>query len=176
MEVTEKEAIAFGGGYVENSTRAADNASKTNATLTSFILHGTVTNKVGDSDVTVKLYNGETVEGTVGAATWTGYSKQYWIEGASYKFAAIVDGTVATTNNNMPATLSYELSSQKDMLYDEEIRNNVTSANYGTVQFTFNHLLSKIFFNFSLNAASGNESYNYRYIYLCRRRNMVYYW
>ena len=162
MDVAETEAIAFGGGYVEKSTRAVDNVSKTNSTLESFILHGTVTNKVGDSDVTVKLYDGEEVKGKVGNETWTGYSKQYWIEGASYKFAAIVDGTVATTANNMPATLSYELSSQKDMLYDEEIRNNVGSSDYGTVQFTFSHLLSKIFFNFRLNAASGNESYTYK--------------
>ena len=91
LDVIQGEAIAFGGGFIENATRATT-IGYTSDNLKEFTLYGTVTNS-GNANNTVLLYNAEKVTGTVGANLWTGYSTHYWIDGANYKFAAVVDAS-----------------------------------------------------------------------------------
>lgn len=155
VEVTPKQAITFGNAFVENATRAIDNTLNTN-TLTSFNVYGTVTG-TGANEGTVNIFNGVEVtknsgEGYVSSSDGWGYSAantQYWIEGNNYKFVAVVNGNVTTGENSMPTTISYDATSQSDLLYAENVvtgyPNGVAD---GTVKFTFDHLLSKVQFTF----------------------------
>lgn len=157
--------IAFGSAFIENSTRAlGDDYSGTKA-LQQFTLYGTVT---GNSS-TVNLYNAATVSGTVGAATWNCSQTQYWVPNASYKFAAVVDGTVKTADaNGMPLTLGYTVANGGgDLLYAEANATTNASATpsgsvngSGVVEFTMNHLLSKVYFHVTNNA--GSDAYSYQ--------------
>ena len=92
--------IGFGNPFVENSVRADYSDGQE---LTKFNVYGTVTGTAG----TVNIFDGVTVTGTVGTAVWSYADEyaQYWIPGADYDFAAVVDATVATKDsNNMPLT------------------------------------------------------------------------
>ena len=150
-----QESIGFGNPFVENSTRAdySDGVQK----LTKFNVYGTVTGTAG----TVNIFDGVLVEGNVGNADWS-YDEQYnqyWIPGANYSFAAVVDATVATKNShNMPLTLTTiaddATSNLEDMLYATATVNNAV-ANQGRVNFTFSHLLSKAHFTVTSNAMGG---------------------
>lgn len=150
----DRQAIGFGNPFVENSTRAdySDGVQK----LTQFNVYGTVTGTAG----TVNIFDGVLVEGEVGNADWS-YDEQYnqyWIPGANYSFAAIVDATVATKDShNMPLTLTTipdATSNLEDMLYATAAVNNAV-ANQGRVNFTFSHLLSKAHFTVTSNAMGG---------------------
>lgn len=149
----QKEAIAFGDAFVDNSTRAATDGSygATNA-IKSFQLYGTVNS--------VNIYNNVKVEDKTSASdnTAVGYNNvwycpvtQYWVQGANYKFAAVVDATSVTTDETtkMPTSLSYTASTQKDMLYQEVTTTGKPTTNGGLVAFTFNHLLAKAKFTFT---------------------------
>lgn len=156
--------IAFGSAFIENSTRAlGDDYSGTKA-LQQFTLYGTVTGNAA----TVNLYNAATVSGTVGAATWNCTQTQYWVPSASYKFAAVVDGTVKTADAyGMPLTLGYTVANGGgDLLYAEANATTNASATpsgsvntSGVVEFTMNHLLSKVYFHVTNSAGSDDYSY-----------------
>ena len=86
----DRQAIGFGNPFVENSVRADYSDGQE---LTQFNVYGTVTGTAG----TVNIFEGVPVTGTVGATEWS-YAEQYaqyWIPGADYNFAAVVDATVS---------------------------------------------------------------------------------
>lgn len=145
------EAIEFGNAFVDNSTRAAD-LTYGAVTLDHFNLYGTVTGTAG----TINIYDGCTVTGTAGTAgVWTCPVNQYWIAGASYKFAAVVDADdVAKDAYNMPTALTYNTSGQKDLLYDEATATGLATGNE-KVNFTFSHLLAKTQFTVKSNTQNG---------------------
>lgn len=154
IRVDQGEAIAFGNAFVDNSTRAdySDGVQK----LTKFYVYGTVTGTAG----TVNIFNGVEVTGNVGNDVWS-YDEQYaqyWIAGADYNFAAVVDANVATEDTyNMPLTLTTladVTSNLEDMLYATASVQNAT-ANQAPVNFTFSHLLSKAKFTVTSNAEGG---------------------
>lgn len=156
--------IAFGSAFIENSTRALGDDYSGTKDLNQFTLYGTVT---GNSS-TVNLYNAATVMGTVGAATWNCTQTQYWVPNASYKFAAVVDGTVKTADSyGMPLTLGYTVANGGgDLLYAEANAATNESATptsgvnaNGVVEFTMNHLLSKVYFHITNSAGSADYSY-----------------
>lgn len=155
IRVDQGEAIAFGNAFVDNATRAdySDGVQK----LTKFSVYGTVTGTAG----TVNIFNGVEVTGNVGDAVWSYGAQyaQYWIAGADYNFAAVVDANVATKDSyNMPLTLTTiaddATSNLEDMLYATASVDNA-AANQGTVSFTFSHLLSKAKFTVT-STAQGN--------------------
>ena len=164
MEVAEKQAIQFGNTFVGNSTRAVDPSYSSN-TIQSFQLFGTVNN--------VSIYNDVTVENKTAenSATEAGYNKvwycpvtQYWIEGAAYKFVAIVDGnktgvTSTTIVNGMPTTITYNADGVTDLLCNTQTRTG--AATNGVVGFTFTHLLSKVYFTFK-NEMPSDTKYTYK--------------
>ena len=154
----QKEAISFSGSFVENSTRST-NIGYVSTNLNSFTLFGTITNGTDDTKKEL-LYNGETVSTTGGIVedkVWTGYSTHYWIAGAKYKFDAVVDAsTINKDEKGMPTELVYNLADQKDMLYNSVSRQNNTTL----VKFSFNHLVSKVFFTFA--SKMGDDS-DYQY-------------
>lgn len=156
--------IAFGSAFIENSTRALGDDYSGSKALKQFTLYGTVTGNAA----TVNLYNAATVRGNVGDATWTCSQTQYWVPNASYKFAAVVDGTVKTADTyGMPLTLGYTVANGgDDLLYAEA--NAATDAaatptsgvTDGVVAFTMNHLLSKVYFH--ITNAAGSDAYSYQ--------------
>ena len=152
-----RQAIGFGNPFIENATRVD---YSTAGTLTKFNVYGTVTGTAG----TVNIYNGVEVTGTIGTADWSHAEEynQYWIPGADYDFAAIVDATVATDDaNDMPLTLTTQADNAtegnmylKDMLYASAHVEDAT-ATQGRVNFNFSHLLSKVKFTVTSNAMGG---------------------
>ena len=162
MEVAEKQAISFGTSFVDKSTRAVDNTyGSVNNGVTKLIqkfkVYGTVTGNAG----TVNIFNGNEVSNPGLTSynpetAWTCNSTtQYWIPDATYKFAAVVDADGTTTTDEgaygMPTKLTYKTDGQKDLLYAEN--NNPT---YGQiVPFTFDHLLSKVWFTVNSTTPAG---------------------
>ena len=153
LEVNQ-EAIDFGGPFVENATRADDNTYGT-VQLDSFKVYGTVQ---GSGAGVVNIYNGaEVTRGTkTYGEAWACTVTQYWIENATYNFAAVADanavGQDATTK--MPTTLTYNTAGQKDLIYASATATGKASGNE-LVKFTFNHLLSKAFFTVKSNTQDG---------------------
>ena len=158
----DREAIAFGQVFVDNSTKAAADPSYGNKDshkpLTSFQVYGAVQG--------VNIFNGNTVtKGTKAYATeaWNfaeGTPTQYWVAGANYIFDAVVDATTVNTDayTGLPVSLTYEVSTQKDMLHDRV--QTVGSADHGLVAFTFPHLLSKV--KLTVKNSSAADATNYR--------------
>lgn len=154
IRVDQGEAIAFGNAFVDNATRATDNTYGA-TDLEAFNVYGTVTGTAG----TVNIFNGDLVEGSVGANVWSCDNHQYWINGATYDFAAVVDATVAQDNTTkMPTTLTTVADGTmnfKDMLYADNL--NIVGKKTGNdaVNFTFEHLLAKAFFTVTSNTKDG---------------------
>lgn len=150
IETVEGEAIEFSNAFVNNATKATDPTYGAVA-LTAFDVYGTVTGTAG----TINIFDGAKVTGSVGANVWTCDVKQYWIAGATYNFAAVVDAnSVAKDANNMPTALTYQTAGQEDLLYAEATATGRASGN-GKVNFSFNHLLSKAQFTVTSNTADG---------------------
>lgn len=179
LEVAEKSPIAFGNTFVENSTKAID-ATITTTTLDQFMVYGSVSG-TGSGEGTVNIFNGINVTKTTKQAASTGavivddwwyegaYT-QYWIAGNNYKFAAVVNAdnmtfdTDANNKNNMPTTITYDASTQKDLLYAEDIKNNYQTTDGSVVEFTFDHLLSKVHFTFTNTITSNTDERMYTYL------------
>ena len=151
--VADKGDLIGFNSFVENSTRATDPSYSAND-IESFKVWGTVNN--------VGIYNGATVsrpsaeDGKGSGDVWacTG-NQQYWISGADYVFAGIVDGDkagVSTTTavNGLPTTIEYTADGETDLLCQTIVRKAYTGSDI--VAFNFTHLLSKV--NFTVN----NES------------------
>ena len=153
LESAKGDAIAFGEAFVDKATKATDNTYSGEGNLTSFKVYGTVTGTAG----TVNIFDGVPVSGTVGAAEWS-YEEQYaqyWIPGADYAFAAVVDADAVAQNNlKMPTSLTYNTAGQKDLLYATAAVEDAVAAQ-GVVNFTFSHLLSKAQFTVTSNAQGG---------------------
>lgn len=150
------EAIAFGNAFVENSVRATDPSYGAQA-LTAFNVWGTVDASNGNP---VAIFANDPVSGTVGVdSTWKCTSKtQYWINGAKYNFAALVNaGTVGLGADLLPATVAFESNGSKDLLYAKsaEYTGKPTGENV-KVAFTFQHLLSKVYIKVTNNSVAAN--------------------
>lgn len=141
-----QEAIEFGGPFVENATRADYSSTDINT----INVYGTVNNVLiydytpvtRPSDVAGEGYN----------ANWTCNVKQYWIEGATYKFAALVDvpkANITPDQYGMPASFTYTADGQTDVLYDYYTTTGKAKDQNTTVPFTFKHLLAKVYFTVS---------------------------
>lgn len=147
-----RQEIAFGEAFVDNATRATDN---TYGNITGFTVYGTVT---GTTNTPVALYGGDGATVTRGDKTynaaWDCSETEYWVPGAAYQFAAVVDAA-ANVVNGLPTTLTTVADTGmnfKDMLYAEQTVSSAT-ANQGVVAFTFSHLLSKAQFTVTSNAS-----------------------
>lgn len=165
----DRQAIGFGNAFVDNATRVD---YSTEGALTKFNVYGIVTGTAG----TVNIFNGNEVTKTKQNATDIGDTNtwwyaagnaQYWIPGASYNFAAVVDATIGDTDvdtNGMPTKLHTIVDDAtdgnmnlKDMLYaDASVAGAEVTDTYNTpVAFTFSHLLSKVHFTVTSNATGG---------------------
>lgn len=160
MEAVQKEAINFGSPFIENSTRAAaaDPTYSGTGELTAFQVWGAVTGTQG----AVEVFEDVNVTGIVGAnSTWVTAvaDQQYWIYGATYNFAAVVNADVdasgksvvtCNTTNLLPETITYtaDNNNTKDLLYATApsiVRAKDDSDKKVPMQFA--HLLSKVKFS-----------------------------
>ncbi|MBR5206215.1 MAG: fimbrillin family protein [Alistipes sp.] len=144
------EAIGF-SSFVDNATRATD-PSYGGATgqkpLTSFKVWGTANG--------VSIFNDTVVTGSVGGS-WSYSTKQYWIEGVKYNFAALVNAdNVTLGSDKLPAKIEFESNGSTDLLYvrTDEITGQATGYN-SPVNLTFNHLLSKVHIGVKNNSSSA---------------------
>lgn len=173
-----RQAIYFGEAFVDNATRADYSVA---GNLTEFYVYGTASGTMQGGG-TVNIFDGDKVTGTVGNNVWNCTETQYWIPGANYAFAAVVDATVDNTTddvdaNGMPAKLHTKLDTAVtgnmhllDMLYAEAtVDGDDVTVDYDTpVNFTFQHLLSKVHFTVTSTAqgdysheVTGIKVYNY---------------
>lgn len=160
----DKQEIAFGSAFVDNSTRAAADSSyytdgdKDRNQLTEFKVYGAVNG--------VNIYNGQTVSKGNAAygAEWSiqNATTQYWVTGANYIFDAVVDASAVTPDNatGLPTSLNCKASDQKDMLHCRVTRTGLAENN-PIVAFRFNHLLSKV--KFTVENTTAASAANYRY-------------
>ena len=161
LEVDKGEAIAFGDAFVDNATRATDPSLGTTAKpLTTFNVWGTVK---GNSNL-VAIFANNIVTGSVGeGSTWEcTNTTQYWITGAKYNFAALVNASeVELGSDLLPATVVFESDGSTDLLYAKSIEYTGQASGNPKVAFTFEHLLSKVKFTFD-KATYNNARYTYR--------------
>lgn len=165
-----KQAIAFGEAFVENSTRAAiDNTYLAGKDVESFRVWGTVQGTHDESEA-VYIFPGTVVSrpddlnGYNDEVAWVCNNVQYWVPNANYNFIAVVDGELNTTNN----TIAYTVANQKDLLLatatasvddDGDVTGDVTDED-GLVAFSFKHLLSKAYFTFKTDLFQ-TDAYSY---------------
>lgn len=173
--------INFGEAFVDNATRAADLTYGGGTTqLTAFSVYGTVKGK--GVDTPVNIFSGNEVTGTVGSNDddadgvmtpniWTCSKTEYWVPGAAYKFVAVKDHygvSAPQTNNGMPTSIDYNTQvhptagRQMDLIYAAtEVAE--AAADQGPVNFTFEHLLSKVQFTVT-STATGSYSHSIKNI------------
>lgn len=161
------EAIAFNNAFVDGTTKAID-PSVTTETLMGFKVYGTTK---GDHDgaKVVNIFNGVDVLNGNYTGNYTGDNwkyaatcTQYWIDGNTYNFAAVVNGDVTTDENGMPKTIAYNATTQADLLYDAVDPIEGKKTGNEAVAFTFAHLLSKAVFSFkNTTAEEPNTGYFY---------------
>jgi len=171
-----KTPITFGNTFVENATRAIDNTYTPN-TLSTFKVYGTIQGLFGDNEDGTKINIFKGIPVTKGQNNnWTYESQytQYWVPDSEYEFVALVDAdaTVNTNNNSyinsvtldnvsMPISISYNVNTQKDILYasaTETLGATDTKSEEYKVPFSFSHLLSKVHFTFTNQIATNKEA------------------
>lgn len=152
------EAIQFGNAFVDNATRANDYGPSN--PLEEFKLWGTIQGLEGPT----AIFANDTVEGTVGPdSEWNCTSKtQYWIEGATYNFAAVVGGTV-TAPDGLPSSIEYTADGDTDLLYARSNEYTGLASGNPKVAFEFKHLLSKIKFTLQNTTSNATNVGTYTY-------------
>ena len=153
----DRQTIGFGNAFVDNATRIEDPSYGADNLIDAFKVYGTVTgNTTGN---TINLYNGADVtrDGKQYNEAWTCSQEEYWIPSATYNFVAVANATSVAPATGLPATISYTADGTSDLLYTKTGVTAKTNAQAEptegvngnkVVAFTFNHLLSKVHFNF----------------------------
>lgn len=155
----QKNAIAF-STFVNKSTRATD---IDNTNISNFSVYGFIENASG------VIFNNEAVtgSGTGASGNWTYDNTQYWTPGKNYYFTAIAPTTAAAWTfapltgdaTGQGGTISFTNAGTQDLLYAYKSVTSpatITETDPAKVGFEFNHLLSRVKFNFA--NAMGNEN------------------
>ena len=165
----DRQTINFGNPFVENATRATDPSySNSDNLIREFKVWGDVTGNAGASS-NILLYNGTRVY-TEDSATPV-YGKaykcdqtEYWIPSATYNFVAITGHNGVTPATGFPETISYTANGETDLIYTKVGKTVTTDdkavPSQNPVAFTFNHLLSKVHFNFVNTSTSDKFTFN----------------
>ena len=158
------DAIGF-DSFIENATRVT---GKEFTTVDSFQVWGTVKGNAMTSPMS--LYNGALVErnNAEDGEAFKCHQTEYWLPSAEYNFVALAGHSGVTPTTGMPETISYTADGETDLIYTtdgETVKTNSQSvpeegvnAN-GCVAFTFNHLLSKVYFKFTNTSANSLCTY-----------------
>ena len=158
-----KEAIGFQNAFINNATRAIDNSFSNDNLPKEFYVYGTTQNVASGFGV-VPIFPDVLVSYT--NSTW-GYAQehtQYWIDGNTYNFAAVVNGTI-DEDKTISYTADYtDIEGTADLLYAKDNYGVYTKGtSETTVSFTFSHLLSKVHFTMKNDIATNVEGNVYTY-------------
>ena len=152
--VSEGNLIKFDNAFVGNVTKAdIDNNS-----LTTFWVFGQYDNDGSGTPVSV-FDNTQVNGGSVGSSsTWTPADEAWWLEGKSYQFAAYSDGNntldIASIGENGELILSNYPVGDNDLVAATATATGPTTGTEQSVPLSFSHLLSKVKFTFTTDAAS----------------------
>jgi hypothetical protein len=162
IKTTPDNLIGFNSPFVENATKALNNDYSGTKELTGFKVYGTVQGNLDPvnifKDVQIIRNNKDF---NVAWDYANASDAEYWVPGCTYNFAAIVDGTVPEdgyTTTGMPAKINYTVG-EGDLLYATATASTVGNTNPGLVAFTFDHLLSKVYFTVNDQFTSGDYTY-----------------
>ena len=157
-----QEAIGFDNAFINNSVRSVNDPSFTNTNLfEDFAVYGFVTTNEG----TGTLFNGTEVSGSALNGDWTYEGTQYWIKDATYNFYAVAphsyQGYWMASNPNANGLVLYVQNNDgtKDILVAKA--NDIVGQQSGqneTVEFNFQHILSKVKFSFTNNYDATDSS------------------
>ena len=153
-DISNSKAIGF-ETFVNNSTKTVENdEDKTNTNLSEFYVYG-------GSDKSQNLFNGERVyKGT----DWQYDNIKYWVEGSTYKFAAIYPNLSASFDygsGHLELEATVDNANQYDLVYAEEGPITINPDNIASqpkVSFTLGHILSKLRFVFQKNPDFGKNT------------------
>ncbi len=140
-------AIAFDNAFVSTTTKAID-PSITTDSIDNFQVWGNTQGDHTNAPV-VPIFKNETVSNASGVWAYDVKKTQYWIDGNTYNFAAVVNGVVndAELVNGLPQTIHYT-AGNGDLLYATASNIEGKATGNSKVAFTFAHLLSKAVFSF----------------------------
>lgn len=156
MASQQPKAIAFDNAFVNNSTRAALTAGYNSSTLPADIeVYGSMANAEGTA---TWIFNDVKLEKST---DWTYSPLQYWVSGNDYKFYALApEGQAEVSKDDATGTLTswrFGNDGETDLLYAFVDRSG-NNYSEGVVEFTFNHLLSKVKFTMANGFASGQAT------------------
>lgn len=165
-----QEAIGFDNAFIDNATRSID-PSITKETLSSFQVYGT-TKGNEDGAALVSIFDYVTVEDKAEATNawdwqYAANYTQYWIADNIYNFAALknaAEDKVALGADLLPETVTFTADGATDLLYAKSATYTGLASSNPKVDFTFEHLLSKVQFTVK-NTMTNNTSeslYQYR--------------
>ena len=178
--INPKTPIGFGDAYVQNSTKAIyDDAGD----ITGFTVWGNFT----DIDDTIALYgdSGATVtrDGAALGAAWTCSETRFWAPSSTYNFVAIANGTGTEVENGIPTKISYAINTadDADLIYGkktaetDETATPIEGVNTAkVVNFTMNHLLSRIKLSFVNKVEGGDYTFDVKDVTVTTWANGVY--
>ncbi len=152
-------AIGF-DTFTNKTTRSVNNPSLTNENLADFAVYGTVTN----DGATAHIFNKEEVNKTFVNAelddtVWKYEGTQYWINGATYNFAAVAPYAASqeSTFDGAKTAFTFTSNAETDLLYAQTTATGASAGNNAVVGFDFRHTLSKIKFSFK-NGYNGDNT------------------
>lgn len=166
-----RQAIQFGESFVGNATRAID-PSHVATDINAFQVWGTMTG----ASHTVNLFAGANVTrgNAANGAAFTCDKTEYWVPDAAYVFAAVANHDSVTATSGLPETIAFTYTDgTKDLLYTKATNNVTTNASAtpttgvntsGIVNFTFDHLLSKLQFKFVNGATDAKHIFKVKNI------------
>lgn len=163
VETLAPEAIAFDNTFVDNATKTIDNSFSATKLPETFAVYGT-TQHVGQA--AVSIFDGVTVTKNGSEYKYDPKYTQYWIEGNTYKFAALVNAGDVTCVDLLPSTVDYtaayatdgSVADTPDLMYATYQTTGLISGN-PTVSFTFDHLLANVKFTLE-NTMTNNPAEN----------------
>ena len=153
-------AIAFDNAFVENATRAADIDAE-GIKAVGFGVTGYIVNTAGQQG---KIFDNKEIAWNGSAYTYS--PAQYWTAANTYTFAALVPYVDAqweytpTDATNGKITFNNEAAAaNQDLLYSyksETMPESIVSTP-AAVEFTFNHILSRVKFSFKNGFGEGEN-------------------
>ena len=156
-------AIEFGDAFVNNATKAI---YETANDITGFTVWGNVNGEGVTTPVALYGDTGATVErkGAALGAAWTCSEIRFWTPVCNYNFVAIANGTAAEVVNGVPTKIAYTVNTAEpaDLIYGATTAAtdvNCTPTPGAVVNFTMQHLLSRIKLSFLNSVEGGDYSY-----------------
>ena len=149
LSLNQGEVIGF-DSFTNNVTRSVNDPSLNNSNLADFAVYGTVT-----ADATAHIFNRELVNKQITNAEmtlteWKYEGTQYWINGATYNFAAVAPYAASQESifDGAKTAFTFTSNDTTDLLYAQTTATGAAAGSNNVVAFDFRHTLSKIKFSF----------------------------